>query len=137
MPYQRFNPRLTSEARQTSGRSSGRGGSGVSIRASLQQRGERGRAPHVGGYYSVSIRASLQQRGEQTRLLLMHQPAGFQSAPHFSSEANANFGTTLKDEAGVSIRASLQQRGEPVGLGGESCRRCRFNPRLTSAARRT
>src|SRR6266545_3107155 len=108
----RFNPRLTSAARRTIFTCVAMLTNHVSIRASLQQRGEQGRAPHVGGYYSVSIRASLQQRGEQTRLLLMHQPAGFQSAPHFSSEANANFGTTLKDEAGVSIRASLQQRGE-------------------------
>ncbi len=36
----------------------------------------------------------------------------FQSAPHFSSEANSPRGPVRK-EYKVSIRASLQQRGEP------------------------
>ncbi len=60
----------------------------------------------------VSIRASLQQRGEHdvARVISIHPV--FQSAPHFSSEANLkNYFERLKIVV-VSIRASLQQRGE-------------------------
>src|SRR5215471_17291614 len=63
--------------------------------------------------FGVSIRASLQQRGEHW---YQRDPIGFnpfQSAPHFSSEANVRSGGNL--ESGLP----------------------RFNPRLTSAARRT
>src|SRR6266540_441324 len=65
----RFNPRLTSAARRTSVGRCGQFLGAVSIRASLQQRGER--RPH-------------RNRGPLWRR--------FQSAPHFSSEANAPFG---------------------------------------------
>jgi len=63
----------------------------VSIRASLQQRGERagrkGRLENI----AVSIRASLQQRGEQRSQVAVLHIKWFQSAPHFSSEANKFF----------------------------------------------
>ncbi len=39
--------------------------------------------------YCVSIRASLQQRGELGALPGISRTTAFQSAPHFSSEANA------------------------------------------------
>src|SRR6266540_2664564 len=60
----------------------------VSIRASLQQRGELIESlPSV--LIEVSIRASLQQRGEPVGPAAIISPVAFQSAPHFSSEANA------------------------------------------------
>src|SRR6266545_3826714 len=84
----------------------------VSIRASLQQRGERasrkGRLENI----AVSIRASLQQRGEPNEPTTEVIMLKFQTAPHFSSEANRGHANT-----------STGQQG--------------FNPRLTSAARRT
>src|SRR6266511_506125 len=85
---------------------------------------------------SVSIRASLQQRGERVGAAAIISPVAFQSAPHFSSEANArrsgyraptkefqsapHFSSEANDvlyfaaavSFSVSIRASLQQRGE-------------------------
>src|SRR6266508_3474238 len=60
----------------------------------------------------------------------------FQSAPHFSSEANIAVQSVMPCSWWVSIRASLQQRGERVEPA-ESAERNSFNPRLTSAARRT
>src|SRR6266511_4111524 len=107
----------------------------VSIRASLQQRGELIESlPSV--LIEVSIRASLQQRGEPVGPAAIISPVAFQSAPHFSSEANArrsgaraptkefqsapHFSSEANDvlyfaaavSFSVSIRASLQQRGE-------------------------
>ena len=61
----------------------------VSIRASLQQRGERRLGVDRAGADPVSIRASLQQRGERNRPYWHSTVSLFQSAPHFSSEANA------------------------------------------------
>src|SRR6266508_4369261 len=85
-----FNPRLTSAARRTDWSVAKGRTCLVSIRASLQQRGEL-RDHFAAKFYScVSIRASLQQRGEL-----------IESLPSVLIE--------------VSIRASLQQRGEPVG----------------------
>jgi len=82
----------------------------------------------------------------------------FQSAPHFSSEANNSedcidirrtgfnprltsaarrtYQTAANGNDRVSIRASLQQRGEHL-LWAVSAVEMGFNPRLTSAARRT
>jgi len=60
----------------------------VSIRASLQQRGELAKLYQVVGGYQVSIRASLQQRGERRSQRNVFGFIQFQSAPHFSSEAN-------------------------------------------------
>src|SRR6266540_1759284 len=85
----------------------------VSIRASLQQRGEPEIRASVILRARVSIRASLQQRGELKCLR--------------SSRRNSF----------VSIRASLQQRGEHSIGGGVDINIKSFNPRLTSAARRT
>src|SRR6266508_3832233 len=61
----------------------------------------------------------------------------FQSAPHFSSEANLVFVWVNSIRHEISIRASLQQRGEPGLLRSNPQIRYGFNPRLTSAARRT
>ncbi len=132
----------------------------VSIRASLQQRGEQLATSLKISAVDVSIRASLQQRGEHPRDLWGDPEWWFQSAPHFSSEANVLTPKVRGPETFVSIRASLQQRGELFSWSYISAnswvsiraslqqrgerRRCsiqsrktRFNPRLTSAARRT
>src|SRR6266540_2392675 len=109
----------------------------VSIRASLQQRGEptdRNKFAYdlssfnprltsaarrtqwecrEGDQHLVSIRASLQQRGE---------PPPLDGLAHHLT---------------VSIRASLQQRGERRAESGFPSGLSCFNPRLTSAARRT
>jgi len=61
----------------------------------------------------------------------------FQSAPHFSSEANQLDWVVKAVDADVSIRASLQQRGERERLSRSQWPDTSFNPRLTSAARRT
>src|SRR6266545_1209455 len=61
---------------------------------------------------AVSIRASLQQRGERRSGACRTLTSAFQSAPHFSSEANVN-DFSMSQQGDVSIRASLQQRGEP------------------------
>src|SRR6266511_4081972 len=85
----------------------------------------------------VSIRASLQQRGEPESGPTTSTNIVFQSAPHFSSEANATASRSRDASSLVSIRASLQQRGErAVKLEAGNGNDC-FNPRLTSAARRT
>src|SRR6266540_2395237 len=84
----------------------------VSIRASLQQRGEQILLSSLALRRFVSIRASLQQRGEPNQPTTEGMMLKFQSAPHFSSEANRGHANT-----------STGQQG--------------FNPRLTSAARRT
>ncbi len=116
-----FNPRLTSAARRTAvspaaGRSTEEFQSAphfsseantnaeinqqrllVSIRASLQQRGELLREFSMSTWINVSIRASLQQRGELTPATGRGAPQTFQSAPHFSSEANSvRFGIFVK-----------------------------------------
>ncbi len=108
-----FNPRLTSAARRTAFVGDKSTLTLVSIRASLQQRGERDTRCEGCVSAKVSIRASLQQRGEH---------------------AAERISTGLTE---VSIRASLQQRGERRRAGRfRKEPRC-FNPRLTSAARRT
>src|SRR6266511_1903845 len=61
----------------------------VSIRASLQQRGERNIWGLIFSSPSVSIRASLHQRGERCGPSSAPYRFEFQSAPHFSSEANS------------------------------------------------
>ena len=153
-----FNPRLTSAARRTARACASGSQADVSIRASLQQRGERARANEEIGRYQVSIRASLQQRGEPPTRLPIPARAAFQSAPHFSSEANeirirdesrqARFNPRLTSAARrtrrhvevdrrtcVSIRASLQQRGEP-GYGRPDASRTGFQsaPHFSSEA---
>ncbi len=111
-----FNPRLTSAARRTRIRAYYEHKYRVSIRASLQQRGERHGIEEqrrlVSSFNPRLTSAARRTRretrsGEWKRL--------FQSAPHFSSEANARRHGPAGNFRGVSIRASLQQRGERVG----------------------
>jgi len=87
-PLSRFNPRLTSAARRTTNFYPFDAEYIVSIRASLQQRGEHAIIVGLRLSYSVSIRASLQQRGERISSQDFAANYRFQSAPHFSSEAN-------------------------------------------------
>src|SRR6266540_3323678 len=132
----------------------------VSIRASLQQRGELIAATVKGESSSFNPRRTSAARRTPVFGWVLLGAAMFQSAPHFSSEANLPRQRYCRVYR-VSIRASLQQRGERrnpryiyrslrvqsaphfsseanVGLieikgrFGEG-----FNPRLTSAARRT
>src|SRR6266540_1849180 len=109
----------------------------VSIRASLQQRGELTLLILARNFLSVSIRASLQQRGER----LVDKAA--EARPMVSIRASLQqrgepLHTYLYPSIfRVSIRASLQQRGEPWTKSFPSKKRKCFNPRLTSAARRT
>ncbi len=122
-----FNPRLTSAARRTADCRTCGLLLAVSIHASPQRRGEREpflRLAHIG---DVSIHASPQRRGEHVGVI-----------------------QALHDLL-VSIHASPQRRGEHEegesegGLSGEANVALavrpdfsrRFNPRLTSAARRT
>src|SRR6266540_3903059 len=107
----------------------------VSIRASLQQRGEpiQQRAP----IFSTSFNPRLTSAARRTNELIhnlscvafqsaphfsseankrsmpsLRTPLAFQSAPHFSSEANHFSIFDMSFHRWVSIRASLQQRGE-------------------------
>src|SRR6266545_616458 len=131
----------------------------VSIRASLQQRGELDRVDHLPFLPVVSIRASLQQRGERLFERLIPCFSGFnprltsaaRRTPRsvcFTQTTSVSIRASLQqrgeraprnqrsDSLSVSIRASLQQRGEhscPSAVQGL----LGFNPRLTSAARRT
>src|SRR6266545_1330952 len=91
----------------------------VSIRASLQQRGELDRVDHLPFLPVVSIRASLQQRGERLFERLIPCFSGFN--PRLTSAARRTLRAhRVSWEIHVSIRASLQQRGErnrPFGPG--------------------
>src|SRR6266498_71877 len=107
----------------------------VSIRASLQQRGEpiQQRAP----IFSTSFNPRLTSAARRTNELIHNlscvafqsaphfsseanpvvkrgrpRKVAFQSAPHFSSEANHFSIFDMSFHRWVSIRASLQQRGE-------------------------
>src|SRR6266536_2691982 len=112
--WDRFNPRLTSAARRTwLARSKSRAAStrfNPRLTSAARRTEEIGRIAPEG---DVSIRASLQQRGEPVLAAVANFLGRFQSAPHFSSEANVGL---------IEIE----------GRFGEG-----FNPRLTSAARRT
>src|SRR6266545_1827125 len=132
----------------------------VSIRASLQQRGELDRVDHLPFLPVVSIRASLQQRGERLFERLIPCFSGFnprltsaaRRTPRsvcFTQTTSVSIRASLQqrgeraprnqraDSLSVSIRASLQQRGEPNGWSIPHRLHRSFNPRLTSAARRT
>jgi len=138
-PEASFNPRLTSAARRTCSC-----------------------AEHIAPRQYVSIRASLRQRGEPTFSSALGNTRAFQSAPHFGSEANrdnpvvpacVSYAVSIRASlrqrgeplnfpafplfVNVSIRASLRQRGEPPYCAAGYPRAPCFNPRLTSAARRT
>ncbi len=131
-----FNPRLTSAARRTPNplhlsncpeefQSAPHFSSEANWRVRSKVRPIRGFNPRL---TSAARRTNCRHR--QRRIL------EFQSAPHFSSEANSRLRVGSIRSSNVSIRASLQQRGELAQaalLPGLSC----FNPRLTSAARRT
>src|SRR6266511_693742 len=110
-PMAGFNPRLTSAARRTP---LAECASFPSIfHTAPHYSSEENQAGELYRNMVVSIRASLQQRGE--RIITDLYPSIFR----------------------VSIRASLQQRGEPWTKSFPSKKRKCFNPRLTSAARRT
>src|SRR6266540_1990960 len=108
----------------------------VSIRASLQKRGELRRLWPLDAKQIVSIRASLQQRGE----LRDHFAAKFYSCVSIRASLQQR-GELIESLPSVlievSIRASLQQRGEPAHYPIQVPWYSSFNPRLTSAARRT
>src|SRR5215475_5835337 len=76
----RFNPRLTSAARRTEFVMLDHHEVRVSIRASLQQRGEHDLNFEIFEESQVSIRASLQQRGELGHSHPSSVSTGFQSA---------------------------------------------------------
>src|SRR6266511_3825756 len=107
-----FNPRLTSAARRTDLVRESLLLCFVSIRASLQQRGELGGVA-VAAYFIYSFNPRLTSAARRTlpyRAVSNLSPV-FQSAPHFSSEANKIIFFTAYNVICVSIRASLQQRG--------------------------
>jgi len=84
----------------------------------------------------VSIRASLQQRGERRLAPVVDPTIEFQSAPHFSSEANTKNAfprrpyKTFQSAPHFSSEANIWKKAMKLRL-------LSFNPRLTSAARRT
>src|SRR6266508_94693 len=84
----------------------------VSIRASLQQRGER--VLLWEHFYSDKFQSAPHFSSEANGVILWEHfySDKFQSAPHFSSEANKHERGKLGSGFQVSIRASLQQRGE-------------------------
>jgi len=157
----RFNPRLTSAARRTTDFTVTSCATIVSIRASLRQRGERARgppssggpaafqsAPHFGSEANLPNLIGLNQKesfnprltsaARRTSLPFQRcRKYAFQSAPHFGSEANRSRRASPDSFWRVSIRASLRQRGEQQPRADRRPMRDRFNPRLTSAARRT
>jgi len=114
-------------------------GMDVSIRASLRQRGEPTyRRRGLDLYVRFNPRLTSAARRTRLRTTDLIMPLMFQSAPHFGSEANHLVCVAEDvDSARVSIRASLRQRGEPELSYSSTCLDVRFNPRLTSAARRT
>src|SRR6266545_374383 len=86
--------------------------------------------------FLVSIRASLQQRGELSGSAEKEINISFQSAPHFSSEANDRSGTAEGADAAFQSAPHFSSEAntrEKIVLSRQLC----FNPRLTSAARRT
>src|SRR6266542_3978769 len=133
----------------------------VSIRASLQQRGERAAHASIISPEAVQSAPHFSSEANHYQPATYSHLARFQSAPHFSSEANAyqvlfcllkerfQSAPHFSSEANpltirfksrgirVSIRASLQQRGERRSPEWARQIRKSFNPRLTSAARRT
>src|SRR6266511_1555782 len=86
---------------------------------------------------SFNPRLTSAARRTQNKAPLLVHPYRFQSAPHFSSEANLLLSIFAYPFQKVSIRASLQQRGEHVISDRDTAESRGFNPRLTSAARRT
>src|SRR6266540_207086 len=108
----------------------------VSIHASPQRQGELFRATSSNESPRVSIHASPQRQGERDFMIFLPHVSAFQSTPHLSGKANNFFKQHGAYSFLVSIHASPQRQGErhhfPARLLAEG-----FNPRLTSAARRT
>src|SRR6266511_2139193 len=131
-----FNPRLTSAARRTKPTNNRGNDAEVSIRASLQQRGEPGARQHF--YWSTRFQSAPHFSSEANSIDLWFTSSNvtFQSAPHFSSEANAT------DRREVFLSTCFNPRLTSAARRTHSmsflfnCQRS-FNPRLTSAARRT
>ena len=133
-----FNPRLTSAARRTSAFQAAIQIFRVSIHASPQQRGEPpNESRHESQAARVSIHASPQQRGERGSVGAdRNRGSEFQSTPHLSSEANLLLPPPLRVKAGFNPRLTSAARRT---MRRRSWPRpaLSFNPRLTSAARRT
>src|SRR6266540_1037489 len=108
-----FNPRLTSAARRTPRDAALYNSPDVSIHASPQRQGEHYAEMQIGRFQRVSIHASPQRQGEQMRI------------------------REFEWKEYVSIHASPQRQGEPDNRAAVFVRNMGFNPRLTSAARRT
>src|SRR6266540_4180276 len=131
-----FNPRLTSAARRPKPPNNRVNDDEVSIRASLQQRGEPGARQHF--YWSTRFQSAPHFSSEANSIDLWFTSSNvtFQSAPHFSSEANAT------DRREVFLATCFNPRLTSAARRTHSmsflfnCQRS-FNPRLTSAARRT
>src|SRR6266508_5506348 len=84
-----FNPRLPSAARRTSWITSGNVYFlGFNPRLTSAARRTQSSRLKIASSLRVSIRASLQQRGEHRIFTSFFDSSSFQSAPHFSSEAN-------------------------------------------------
>ncbi len=86
----RFNPRLTSAARRT---------------PSSHPNARR---------LNVSIRASLQQRGEPSTSLYLPENRKFQSAPHFSSEANASASAPIATKSLFQSAPHFSSEANPI-----------------------
>src|SRR6266511_1941156 len=90
----------------------------------------------IGSRYYVSIHASPQRQGELVILLLFEvcKFVSIHASPQRQGERACSY-VSVRIEP-VSIHASPQRQGEPlnkiIATG-----KMRFNPRLTSAARRT
>src|SRR6266545_5939225 len=108
----------------------------VSIRASLQQRGELSGSAEK--EINISFQSAPHFSSEANHPRWMGLPAilQFQSAPHFSSEANDRSGTAEGADAAFQSAPHFSSEAntrEKIVLSRQLC----FNPRLTSAARRT
>jgi len=131
-----FNPRLTSAARRTWYRRYGVSIINVSIRASLQQRGELGsdwKYPDKIVFQSAPHFSSEANRVRRRFCALFVK---FQSAPHFSSEANSPLRQGRRTFRCFNPRLTSAARRTCSSRCRDFACAC-FNPRLTSAARRT
>src|SRR6266498_265835 len=131
-----FNPRLTSAARRTVHCTSG-ACKLISFNPRLTSAARRTLFDLFRlMLHKVSIRASLQQRGERNYDVANVGMIVFQSAPHFSSEANlfgnATASAPLQFQSAPHFSSEANNSIDKIRLDD-----CGFNPRLTSAARRT
>src|SRR6266542_1991663 len=108
----------------------------VSIRASLQQRGELIGSPKKQTNISFQSAPHFSSEANHPRWMGLPAILQFQSAPHFSSEANDRSGTAEGADAAFQSAPHFSSEAntrEKIVLSRQLC----FNPRLTSAARRT